>query len=146
MSATIPNYLPKVDVSFNSDQKTSNRLTKYEAIRICEEKYADEFKRKKWITVAIAVGGLAMLIIPVVAVALMAISATTFNIGLLVAIPAVLVLSSLIVKKVEEKTHYWSGKLAENLIQIKEVKDLKKAKKVQEKAAAEKSPQDVQNT
>lgn len=107
------------------------QLSRAKAIQICEEKYPKDFKRKKILTLVIAIGALALFIIPTVAMGLAALSLCTFPIGLLITTPVALVAISILIKKIDDRTLYWSGNLARIIIEKKE----KEAREAAEKAA-----------
>jgi hypothetical protein len=103
---------------------------KYKAIQICKEKYPAEFQQKKIMTLAIAVAGIAMLIIPALALGLAALGACSFGVGVLIVAPVILVAASILVKRIEKRTDYWSGDLAVKMLE-------QKAKKAEKLAKAE---------
>lgn len=109
--------------------KVENRdLTNAEAIKICQEKYPDEFKRKKIFTLAIAISAIVLLLIPAIAVGLAALSACTFEIGLLIVAPIAIIGVSILIKVIDDKTLFWSGKLAQIIIKKKEEEAITNAK------------------
>lgn len=104
------------------------KLSRAEAIQICKEKYPKEFRRKKILTLTIAIAALVLFTIPATATGLAALSLCTFEIGLLIATPIALIGISILIKKIDDFTHYWSGNLARILIQKKEEEVRKAAK------------------
>lgn len=109
-----------------------SRANNARTIQICQEKYPKDFKRKKILTLAIAIAALALLIIPAAAQGLAALSLCSFGIGLLIVTPIALLVISKLIKNIDDKTQYWSGKLAQIIIKQKEEeaqKALEKAKK-----------------
>lgn len=95
-------------------------LSRAKAIQVCQEKYPGDFKRKKVITLAIAIGSIALFVIPALAMLLTAVSACTFEVGLLVIAPIAILAITILIKKIDRRTLYWSGDLARILIKKKE--------------------------
>lgn len=116
--------------SINIQQKP---LSRAKAIQICQEKYPSEFKRKKILTLAIAIGAIAVLVIPAIATGLAALSVCSFGVGLLIVTPIALLAISILIKKIDDRTQYWTGKLAMIIVEKKEEEareEVKKAHKV----------------
>lgn len=120
--------------AFTVEQVAS--LSNEEAIQICQDNYPDEFKCKKILTLVIAIGALAFFIIPAVAIGLTALSVCTFEVGLLAVTPIALLGISILIKVIDDKTLFWSGKLAHIIIQ----QHADKAKSVDVKLKDEKIP------
>lgn len=125
--------IPEVKIEDNNPKK----IPRAEAIRICKEKYPSDFKKKKILTLAIAIGALALFAIPLIAAGVAALSLCTFEIALLFVTPVSLIAIGILIKKIDDYTLYWSGNLARILIAQKEKEAQKaadKAKKEAEKA------------
>ncbi len=106
----------------------AKKLSKAEAIQICKQKYPKDFKRKKWLTLAIAIAALVLLIIPAAAFGLSSLSICSMGVGVLAVSPIAILGVSILIKKIDDWTLYWSGDLARILLQKKEEEAAKKAK------------------
>lgn len=118
---------PSSAVSDNRTSETIATLSYAKAIQICEDKHPHEFRKKKLFTLAIAVAGIAMLVIPAIALAISALAICSFEIALLTVAPLALIGISFLVKKINDKTLYWSGELAKEMLKQEEESN-KKAK------------------
>ena len=126
MSVRVEPIPPKEDIKIEE-----KKLSRAEAIRICKDKYPKEYKWKRILALSIAIAAIALVVIPAIATGLAALSLCTFEIGLLIAGPIVLLATSILIKKIDDKTIYWSGEVARNIIKKREEKARKAAAKAQ---------------
>ncbi len=121
-----PPNLPNIKLENNLPPK---KMSRAKAIQICQEKYPKEFKRKKILTLVIAISAIALLLIPLTATGLAALSICTFEIGLLIVTPIAILGISILIKKIDDKSLYWSGGLARLILDQKEKEARQKAEK-----------------
>lgn len=125
----LPGIQASQPVSIEEKPQDVNKIPRAKAIQICKDKYPDYFKKKKILTLAIAIGAIALLVIPAMAFGLAALSLCTFEIGLLFVTPVAIIAISILIKKIDDKTLYWSGDLARITIKKHEEKARKAAEK-----------------
>jgi hypothetical protein len=98
------------------------------AIQICKEKYPTDFKQKKIIALAIVIGTLSLTLLSVVGSIVAGLTlASPLGVALLVATPLAIVGIGFLIKKIDDKTLYWSGGVA-NLLIEKKAKEEKEAR------------------
>ncbi|KIC74242.1 hypothetical protein DB41_IR00120 [Neochlamydia sp. TUME1] len=98
------------------------------AIQICKEKYLTDFKQKKIIALAIVIGTLSLTLLSVVGSIVAGLTlASPLAVALLVATPLAIVGIGFLIKKIDDKTLYWSGGVA-NLLIEKKAKEEKEAR------------------
>ncbi|MBS4166909.1 MULTISPECIES: hypothetical protein [unclassified Neochlamydia] len=116
---------PHIPLSLKIEEKENS---KSRAIQICQEKYPSDFKQKKIIALAIVIGTLSLTLLSVVGSIVAALTlASPLGIVLLVATPLAIVGIGLLIKKIDDKTLYWSRGVANGLIE-KKAKEEKEAR------------------
>ena len=110
--------------------------SRYQALEICKKKYPEEFQRKKIFTLALAIISISALIIGGLALAFASLGVLSFGVAILVITPIALLVTSILVKRIDKITHYWTLDLAEKLLKAKTEEEEKKAKKMAAKVEA----------
>jgi hypothetical protein len=96
-------------------------LSREETIKLCREKYPQDFKRKKIYTLAIVISTLAFNLLSLVGLAFSCLTlASPLGIALLIATPLAIIGLAFLVKKIDDKYLYWSAKLAKKILELKE--------------------------
>lgn len=85
------------------------------------------FEKKVRLALLIATIGVSILILFPAAPLVAAATSLSPHLSTLILAPAAFVISWLIVKKVENKTHYWTAKVAESILEIEKKEAEKKA-------------------
>lgn len=112
-----------IDARLSSD--AIQRLSKKDAIELCEKKYPKDYKQKKILALAIVITAVALLIIPAVVTGLTALSLCSGGVGFLITSPIVLLAVTALAWLVDKKTHYWSGNVAKILLKKKSEEEAK---------------------
>jgi hypothetical protein len=133
VSAPITNPpVPKAPTSVGKPAQTETKQlpSRYKALEICKKKYPEEFQRKRIFTLALAVISISALIIGGLALAFSSLGVLSFGVAILAITPIALLATSLLVKRIDKVTDYWTLDLAEKLLKAKTEEEEKKAKKL----------------
>ena len=122
------------------------KKSRAELIKECKEKYPKEFKIGKIKTLAIAIGALALSLIPLIASGLAALSLCSFGVGVLVVTPIAILGIGILIKKIDDITLYWSADLAGIILENKRKKNSRRQKKPLKKLRKMKKPMKVKRS